>query len=297
MNKIVELDFDLNKGGIKIGNINITAEQLTYVVVKLIKVALIIIFMYLAIKIGSAIMHKFMERQRKSNSKFSLNEKRSMTLEAILKSVLRYTVYFFGIVALLTEVIGTISLTFAGIGGVAIAFGAQSLVKDVLNGFFILFEDQFAVGDYVNIDDKGGIVESIELRVTKIRDFNGDLHIIPNGLITKITNHSRGDIRVSVDIDIPYEADIDKVIEILSKVCEKFKLENENMVEGPKVLGISALKESSQTIKIAGKAKPMTQWECEMNLRREIKKSLDMEKIEAPYPKRKIVSETQYFEK
>lgn len=291
MNKFFTLELDLSKGGIKIGNIYISSAQLTYAATKIIKIAAIIILMYLAIKIGSGIIHRFMEKQRKSNSRFSLNEKRSMTLEAILKSVLRYTVYFFGIVALLTETIGTISLTFAGIGGVAVAFGAQSLVKDIINGFFILFEDQFAVGDYINIDDKGGIVESIELRVTKIRDFNGDLHIIPNGLITKITNHSRGEMRVAVDIDIPYEENIDRVFDIVGKVCEDFKKENENMVDGPKVLGISALKESSQTIKVVGKARPMTQSECEMGLRLKIKRALDNEKVEAPYPKRKIVKE------
>ena len=291
MKDFFSLNLDANKGGINVANFNLTSEQLTYALIKVIKVFGIAVLMYLAVKIGSAIIHKFMERQRKSNLKFTLNEKRSMTLEAILKSILRYTVYFFGIVALLSEIFGAITLTFAGIGGVAIGFGAQSLVKDVLNGFFILFEDQYVVGDYVNIDDKGGIVESIELRVTKIRDFNGDLHIIPNGLISKVTNHSRGDIRVAVDIDVPYEEDIDKVFNIVSTVCERFKEENENMVEGPKILGISALKESSQTIKIAGKAKPMTQWDCEMNLRREIKRALDKEKIQAPYPKRKIIKD------
>lgn len=284
-------NFDINKGGINIGNINLTTAQLTYAVIKVAKILGIIILMYLAIRIGSAIIHKFMEKQRKSDSKFTLNEKRSMTLEAILKSVLRYTVYFFGIVGILTQIFGAISLTFAGIGGVAIGFGAQSIIKDIINGFFILLEDQYAVGDYINIDDKGGIVESIELRVTKIRDFNGDLHIIPNGLITKVTNHSRGDIRVAVDVDIPYEEDIDKVIDIVSKVCERFKEENENMVEGPKVLGVSALKESSLTIKVVGKAKAMTQWENEMNLRKEIKLALDKENIKAPYPRRRLVKE------
>jgi moderate conductance mechanosensitive channel len=279
----------MTKGGVGIGNFNISTEQLTYAAIKVVKIISMVILIYLSIRIGSAIIHKFMERQRKSNSKFTLNEKRSMTLEAILKSILRYTVYFFGIVGILTEVFGTISLTFAGIGGVAIGFGAQSLVKDIINGFFILFEDQYAVGDYINIDDKGGIVESIELRVTKIRDFNGDLHIIPNGLISKVTNHSRGDIRVLVEFDVPYDTEIDRVIRIVSEVCEKFKLKNNNMVEGPKVLGVSALKDSSITIKVMGKSKSMTQWDSEMELRREIKMALDREKIEAPYPKRKIV--------
>jgi small conductance mechanosensitive channel len=232
-----------------------------------------------------------MERQRNSNSKFSLNGKRSMTLEAILKSILRYAVYFFGIVGLFSQIFGAITLTFAGIGGVAIGFGAQNLVKDIINGFFILFEDQYAVGDYINIEDKGGIVESIELRVTKIRDFNGDLHIIPNGLISRVTNHSRGNARVLVEVDIAYEEDVDKAIEVLSGVCEAFSAREENMVEGPKVAGVTALKDSGLTIRVVGKAKPMTHWECEMALRKEIKKALTSEQIEIPYPKRVLVKE------
>lgn len=289
MKKFFSLNLDVNKGGIGIGNFNLTTAQLTSVLGEAIRIIAILVLMYLSIKIGSTLIHKFMYKQRKSNSKFTLNEKRSRTLEAILKSLLRYAVYFFGIVSLLTRIFGPISLTFAGIGGVAIGFGAQSLVKDIINGFFILFEDQYAVGDYINIDDKSGIVESIELRVTKLRDFNGDLHIIPNGLISKITNHSRGNIRVQVEVDVPYDVNIEKVTNIVSEVCEIFKAKNENMVEGPKVLGISALKESSFTIKVMGRAKPMTQWDCEMELRKDIKLALDREKIEGPYPKRMIV--------
>ncbi|WP_432432660.1 mechanosensitive ion channel family protein [Clostridium swellfunianum] len=286
LNNIFDAGLELNKGGIGIGNLNITSEQLTYALVKLIRVSAIIILMYLAIKIGSTIIHKFMERQRKSNFKFTLNEKRSKTLEAILKSVLRYAVYFFGIVAIFSQLFSAITLTFAGIGGVAIGFGAQSLVKDIINGFFILFEDQYAVGDYINIEDKGGIVESIELRVTKIRDFNGDLHIIPNGLISKITNHSRGNARVLVDVDIAYEEDVDKAIEVLSGVCEAFKNSSENMVEGPKVVGVTALKDNGLTLRLVGKAKPLTNFDCEVALRKEIKKALTRENIEIPYPKR-----------
>jgi moderate conductance mechanosensitive channel len=285
------MDMGFIKDGINIGDFNIGTEKLTYITKKFINIIFIVILMYLSIKIGSIIIHKFMLKQRKSNFKFSLNEKRSRTLEAILKSILNYTVYFFGIVAILTEVFGTISLTFAGIGGVAIGFGAQSIIKDIINGFFILFEDQYAVGDYINIDEKAGIVETIELRVTKLRDFNGDLHIVPNGLITKVTNHSRGNIRILVDVDVPYEADVNKVIAIINETCEKFKLENENVVEGPKVLGVSALKESGITIKVMGKSKPMTQWDSEMELRKEIKLALEREKIEVPYSKRIIMKE------
>lgn len=283
------MNFGFIKDGINIGGLDISTEKFTYVFVKFVNIIFIIILIYLSIKIGSSIIHKFMLRQRKSSSKFTLNEKRSRTLEAILKSILRYAVYFFGIVGIMTEIFGTISLTFAGIGGVAIGFGAQSIIKDIINGFFILFEDQYAVGDYINIDEKAGIVETIELRVTKLRDFNGDMHIIPNGLISKVTNHSRGNIRILVEVDVPYEADINNVIAIINDTCDKFKLDNENVVEGPKVSGVSALKESGITIKVMGKAKPMTQWDSEMELRKEIKLALDREKIEVPYPKRMIV--------
>lgn len=293
MKDFFNFKFDANSGGINIGNLPITPEQITNGVFKVIRIIFILVLMYLAIKIGSSIIHRFMENQRKSNLKFTLDEKRSRTLEAVLKSILRYMVYFLGIVAIISLAFGNIVLTFAGIGGVAIGFGAQSLVKDVINGFFILFEEQYSVGDYVHIDDKSGIVESIELRVTKLRDFSGDLHIIPNGLITKVTNHSVGNQRVLVEVDIAYEEDVDRAIKVLNKMCESFKEKNEDLVEGPSVAGVAALKDSAVTIRIAGKAKAMTQWGIEMNLRKEAKKALDEAKIEIPYPKRVVIKEKE----
>lgn len=156
----------------------------------------------------------------------------------------------------------------------AIGLGAQSLIKDVINGFFILLEDQYSVSDYVTIDDKSGIVESIELRLTKIRDFNGDLHLIPNGSISRVTNHSRGNMRIMLDIDIAYDKNVDLVQQIIDQVCVSFKEQNPNMVEGPKVLGVSALKEDCMTLRVVGKSKPMTQWDCEMKLREDIRSAL-----------------------
>lgn len=280
--------FNITNDSIRVGNLTITGEQVRSIMIKFVKIIIIIVLMYVIIKVGSSIINKFVDKQQKL--KFSLNEKKAKTLGEILKSVLRYSVYFFGIVTILTEILGNITLTFAGIGGVAIGFGAQNLVKDVINGLFILMEDQYAVGDYINIEDKGGIVESIELRVTKIRDLNGDLHIIPNGLITKVTNHSRGTAKVYLEIDIDYEEDLDKVIDIITEVCEEFNKGNENIVEAPKVTGIGTSKENCLTIKVTGKAKPLTNSDCEMELRRRIKKTLDNNSIKYPYPKRIINS-------
>ncbi len=282
------LNFDLDKSRIKFIN-SFDKQSIYNLGLNIIKIIVILISMYLIIKIGNGIINKYVFKQK--NFKFSLDDKKAKTVGAVLKSILRYSVYFFGIFAIIEVLFNKIGLTFAGIGGVALGFGAQSLIKDVINGFFILFEDQFTVGDYINVDDKGGIVESMELRITKIRDFNGDLHIIPNGLITKVTNHSRGNIRIMVDVDVSQDEDLDRAIKVISDLCDRFKEENECITEGPKVLGISALKEDRITIRVAGKSKPMTQWDAEMKLRKEIRGVLNDSNITVPYTKVKIVKE------
>jgi len=274
---------------------NIGNIQFKNILYKGLDTAIILIAMFLAIKIGSAIITKFVEKQKKM--RYSLDIKKAKTLGAVLKSILRYCVYFSGIMIIFKEYFGTIGLTFAGIGGVAIGFGSQSLVKDIINGFFILFEDHFAVGDYIDVENKSGIVESLELRVTKIRDFNGDLHIIPNGLVTKVTNHSRGLSRFVVSFDIGYDENMDKVIEVMNRVCIDFREENETVVEGPSVSGVTDFKENFYTMKVSGKAKPMSQWDNENKLRMEIKRALDKEEIRIACTKIKIVKEDKDGEK
>lgn len=292
LTSLFKFNIDLEKGIMQVGNFSIGKENIYSFTLVIIKVIIALVTMYLVIKIGSKIINRYVLKQK--NFKFSLDDKKAKTVGAILNSILRYSVYFFGvfsIIATISPKIGMTSITFAGIGGVAVGFGAQSLIKDVINGFFILFEDQFTVGDYINIDDKGGIVESLELRVTKIRDFNGDLHIIPNGLITKVTNHSRGNIRIMVEVDIAYDEDLDNAIGVISNLCEKFKDENECVTEGPAVLGVSAFREGGLSIKVVGKTKPMMQWDAEMKLRKEIREALKGANISINYPKLKIIKE------
>jgi small-conductance mechanosensitive channel len=284
----IGFNFESSSGKLGIGDVTINLYVMALGIAKIVG---IIILMWLAIKISRWIINRTVEKQSRSELRFSLDERKSKTIGAVLKSILKYTVYFFGITAILTIIFGGISLTFASIGGVAIGFGAQNLVKDVINGFFILFEDQFSVGDYINIEDKGGIVESVELRVTKIRDFNGDLHIIPNGLITRVTNHSRGNMRILVEVDVDSDENIDRVIEVLNVACAKFKKNQEDIIEGPTVLGITSLKENNVTIRIVGKAKTMKQWDCEISLRMEIKKAFKEANIGVTYPRRRIIKE------
>lgn len=275
----------------KIINLNLTLNDLSEILNILIQVVCIIFLMYIIIKIGNLVINRFVKRQEKS--KIPIDTKKAKTLGAVLKSILKYTVYFFGTVAILEIFFGKISLAFASVGGVALGFGSQSLIKDILNGFFILFENQYVVGDYIDIEGKSGIVESVELRVTRIRDLNGDVHIIPNGLISKVTNHSKGNMRFLVDVNASYEENVDNVIDILDGVCDEFKLKNENVVEGPKVIGVTSYNDDGFTLRIIGKAKNMTQSDCENELRRKIKSAFDEKNIRTFYKRVKIIKDVE----
>lgn len=264
----------------------ITYKELIKYAGLLIKAVLILIITKIFVKILSSIIEKFFERQK--NSRFGINNRRADTLSELLKSIIRYVMYFIAIVWIL-DVLGfeiKTVLAVTSVAGVAIGFGAQNLVKDVITGFFILFEDQFAVGDFVTIDGMSGIVEALGLRITKIRDFSGDLHIIPNGNITNVTNKSRGKMRALVDIDIAYEEDTDKVIAIINKVLEDIKKEKKNITEGPSVLGITKFGEAGTTIRVVAKTNPMEQWDVEMEIRRRVKSALEDKGIHIQYPTR-----------
>ncbi len=180
-------------------------------------------------------------------------------------------------------------LAAAGLGGLAIGFGAQNLVKDVISGFFVLLEDQFAVGDYITIDDATGTVEGMELRTTKIRSFNGDLHIIPNGDIKKVINHSRGNSLAVIDVAIAYETDIDDAIWVLRNIANEYYEKNVDiMIEEPKVLGITRFADSDLNIRMIAKTHPLKHWTVEREIRKKVKEAFETGGIEIPYPKRVV---------
>ena len=262
------------------------------IISKIIQMIFVMIVMYFTIKVGKHLIKKFVERQVASNAMLSLDSQRAKTLGEVLKSVLKYSVYFMGIAIIVSILFGEISFTFASIGGIAVGLGAQSLIKDLINGFFILFENQFGVGDHVTLGSFNGIVKSIGIRTTVISDFTGDIHSIPNGSIIGVTNHSRNEIRFAVDVNISYEEDIEKTISIIEVTCNDFKSKNEEYISEPiEVLGVTALGTSSVTIRVVGKAKPLSQWKMENELRKEIKLTLDKNKIEMPYPKTQLSNE------
>lgn len=253
------------------------------IIIKGLEIIIIIIVMYLVIKLGNHLIKKFVEKQVQSNAMISLDTQRAKTLGEVLKSALKYSVYFIGITIIISMIFGEILFTFASVGGIAVGLGAQSIIKDLINGFFILFENQFGVGDHVTIGSFNGIVKSIGIRATVIVDFNGDIHSIPNGSITGVTNHSKNNIKFTVDVSISHEENIEKVIEIIEKTCNEFKDEHEEYISEPlEVSGIVSLGISNVTIRVSGKSVPLMQWKMENELRMAIKVELDKNKIEMP---------------
>ena len=265
--------------------------DLDAIVQKIISIIFISIIMYFSIRIGNKLIKKFVDRQVASKTSFSLEPQKALTIGEVLKSVLKYTVYIIGIGSMLYDILAKIPVALASAGGFAIGLGAQSLVKDLINGFFVLFEDQYGVGDHVTIGQFSGIVESIGIRTTVLRDFTGDLHLIPNGSVLEVTNHSRGDIRFIVDVQIAYEENIDGAIEVIKKTSALFEEKHKEKLRSEiDVLGVLSLNASGVTIRVVGRAEPLSQWEMERELRKDIKIALDEAGIEIPYPKTAIIN-------
>jgi len=260
--------------------------------VKVVQTIIIIVISFLIIRFGSIAIKKFFERQKEF--KYKLDTKRTDTLSALCISILRYSIYFIAGVTILQSVFGinaTTLITAAGVGGLAIGFGAQSLVKDVITGFFILLEDQFSVGDSITVENMSGIVEEIGLRITKIRNYTGDLYIIPNSEIRKVTNHTRGAKAAIVDISVAYEENIDRVTNILNSLCKACADEMKDIVEGPTVLGITELADSGIVMRIFAKTTAGKQGEIEREIRKRIKVTFEQEGIEIPYNKLVVIKD------
>ncbi|MEA1958388.1 MAG: mechanosensitive ion channel family protein [Chloroflexota bacterium] len=178
-----------------------------------------------------------------------------------------------------------------GIAGIAIGFGAQSLVKDLIAGFFIIAEGQYYVGDVVKTANISGVVEEINLRRTVLRDLDGIVHVIPNGEITVASNYTRDWSRTNLNISVAYDTDLDYAISIINRVCAEMAEEeywSELIIKTPSVLRVDNLGDSGIDIKVLGDTKPIRQWEVTGELRKRIKRVFDEEGIEIPWPHTKI---------
>lgn len=221
-------------------------------------------------------------------------KKRAQTLGNILRHALLIVFFSIAILLILGELgiqLGPLLAT-AGIGAVAIGFGAQSLVKDVISGFFIILENQYRIGDVIEVAGVSGLVESVGLRTTVLRDLEGKVHIIPNGEIKIVSNLSKEWARSVLDVGISYREDVDQVIDLLSQIGEELASEvpyQSAILEPPQILGVERFGESEMVIRMTIKTAPLKQWEVGRELRKRIKARFDERGIQMPLPHRVLL--------
>lgn len=225
-------------------------------------------------------------------------DKRLATLTGVAYLTLQTVAILIGLMMILPEfgINTTALLAGTSLAGLAIGFGAQSLVKDVISGIFILIENQYAKGDVVNIAGVGGLVEEVNLRRTVLRDLDGAIHSVPNGQVEVASNLTRTWSRANMIIGVSYSEDIDHVFGVINRVGEEMAADpvwSAEIVEAPKVLGIEAFGDSGIEIRVLGSTQPIKQWDVMREFRRRIKAAFDAEGIEIPYPHRTLVTSGQ----
>jgi small-conductance mechanosensitive channel len=251
----------------------------------ILKVFFIILLAGIMVKIGKIVIQKLFEVRMKAPLRYS--ERRQNTLLKLLQNGLSYIVYFAAILAVLSALTINVTGLLAGAGvlGLAIGFGAQNLVRDVITGFFIIFEDQFSVGDYVRIGAAEGTVEEIGLRTTKLSGLNGEIHIFPNGTIVEVVNFSLNNSIAIVDVSVAYETDIPRVEELIREFLMELPDKYEQLVKLPELLGVQNLAASEVVMRITAETMPMQHFAIARIIRRDLKIFMDEHGIEIPYPK------------
>lgn len=238
---------------------------------KLLRILAILVGAAVVLKISHTLIGRFFIPPQGVKT-FYLEEKRARTLYALTANILRYIIYFIAVIMLLQECsIDTTSLIAgAGVIGLALGVGAQSLIKDFISGFFIILEDQYSVGDYIVSDNMAGTVEEIGFRSTKLRDANGVLHFIPNGAITRISNYTRGHMQAVVNIPVAYEADLNQVVALLEEACAAVGAAMPEVVSGPKVVGIVEFRSTEMLLRLVAETVPLKQGAVETAIRHKV---------------------------
>ncbi|HOJ71975.1 MAG TPA: mechanosensitive ion channel family protein, partial [Syntrophorhabdaceae bacterium] len=251
-------------------------------------ILIVIILAWLSLKLTKKVSERFLNFiiRQKDDVEF---QKRTHTLGTIIRYVLIFAIIAIASMTVLKELginIGPI-LAAAGIVGLAVGFGAQSLVKDVISGFFIILEDQIRVGDVVEIAGKSGLVEKINLKTTVLRDMAGNVHCVPNGLIQVVTNMTKEYSRYVFDIGIAYKEDVDRVIEVIKEIDEDMRNDPDfknDIIEPIEILGLDQFASSSVIIKARTTTLPIKQWRVGREFNKRLKKRFDELGIEIPFP-------------
>jgi small-conductance mechanosensitive channel len=255
-----------------------------------VRIVLILLLSWAAIRFGRIFIDRSLTLALHDTGKNRVADiqitKRRNTLSGLFVTILRVAVVMVGALMVFRELnfeIGPI-LASAGIVGLAVGFGAQSLVKDVISGAFIVLERQFSVGDVVKIGDRSGVVENLGLRTTILRDIEGTAHIVPNGKIDVVSVMTKDWSQFVLDVDVAYDTNLDKAIETIQKVLNGYAEEFPSDVLGePKVLGVESLGDNSVKIRSTLKTAPSKQWDAGRIIRRRVKSEFDRLGIEIPF--------------
>ncbi len=221
------------------------------------------------------------------------NEKQVKTLIGLLRTICLTLVWVVGIVMSLGQIGLDITpiLAGAGIVGLAVGFGAQNLVRDVINGFFMILENQVRIGDVAVVNGTGGLVEAISYRTITLRDLSGTVHIFPNGTVTTLANMTKGWSGYVLDIGVAYKEDTDRVSNVMKEVAKELQNDPElgpKILEPIEILGVDKFGESEVVIKARLKTLPIQQWAVGREYRRRLKKAFDEKGIEIPFPHRTL---------
>lgn len=249
------------------------------------QIILIIVLAKIVVRFGKSIINRIF-RQRKRRH-FQITKKRETTLKKLLENAFTYIVYFTAIIMILDTVtieVGAL-LASAGIAGLAIGFGAQNLVKDIISGFFVIFEDQFSVGDYIRVAGIEGFVEEIGIRTTKVLSWTGELHIIPNGGVDHVTNYSVHNSIAVVDVNIPYESNSTKAEQVIEEALSDLPDHYPQLTNPPELLGVQNFESSYIVLRIIAEVQPMEHWEMGRIMRKLIMEKLADNNIDVPMPR------------
>ncbi len=256
------------------------------------RVVIILVMMVVLLAILKRAMDRF-QKVYEGTLPTQAQVKRANTLTHVIRDVARVVLLVVGGMMILSELGVDLKpiLAAAGLGGLAIGFGAQSLVKDVISGFFILLEDSIRVGDVVQIAGVGGFVEEVKLRTITLRDLSGNVHVVPNGVVDKVMNMTKLYAFYLFDVGVAYREDVDEVMGVLHDIAEEVRRDPEfsaDILEPLEMLGVDQFADSAVIIKCRIKTQPIKQWRVGREMNRRIKKTFDAKGIEIPFPHQTI---------
>lgn len=259
---------------------------------KFVITALHVLIFAIVVKLSNLLIDKLITRLNKNNNDFEF-KKQLVTLSSIIKSIADTVIIIFAVMFILNNLGIDIRpiLTAAGVLGVAVGFGAKRFFEDIITGFSLLLEGQIRVGDYVEISGHEGIVEKADIKMIRLRDLNGRVHYIRNGMIDIVTNYTRDFSYYLFDIGVSYNENISKVMEVIKQVAEDFRnnTEYKNYILSPlEMLGLDKFDDSAIIIKARIKTQPVKQWEVGRALNLKIKEKFDELDIEIPFPQTTI---------